>query len=361
MTLGTTLDRYLLREWTKIFVITSLGFPLVAIIFELTDNLDKYLSQGITPGDIALSYVFALPEKIFLVLPAAVLFATVFSVGAMARHSELIAGHASGWSFHRLIVPAIVAAVLATALGLALGELSPRTTRLQLEKLGERERRAQNKRFNFVYRAEEGWVYVVRSLDLGEGVMRDVQLEREGTGSDYPTMVIQSQLAGYDDSTGIWTLRHGRVRWLTGPTPESVVRFDSLRLRSMQETPSELLAEAKKPEEMRYAELGRYIEALKRSGGDGRRLEVDRALKLAVPFTCIIIALFGAPLANTNPRGGGAFGVAVSLGTTVTFLILVQLSREIGTSGLLPPTWAAWTPNMLFGVMGLEMLRRART
>lgn len=356
-----TLDRYLAKEWVKVFVVTALGFPLIAIIFELVDRLATYLEQGLSFKEILTSYFYALPEKIILILPAAVLFATVFSVGAMGRHSELIAGHASGRSFHRMIVPILFASIFATGIGLFLVEIAPQSTVKQLEILGERERRAQNKRFNFVYRAEQGWVYIVRSLDLAVPEMRDIQFEREGTGEDYPTIVLQAQRATYDDSTSDWTMHTGRVRFLTGDGPETQFQFDSLALTALEESPSELLAQAKRPEEMRYQELGEYIEALERSGGDPGKLQVDRALKIAIPFTCIIIALFGAPLANVNPRASGAFGVAISLGTTVVFLVLINLTREVGSSGLMSPDWAAWLPNMAFGAGGLFLLARAKT
>jgi lipopolysaccharide export system permease protein len=56
------------------------------------------------------------------------------------------------------------------------------------------------------------------------------------------------------------------------------------------------MVEPKKPQEMRYAELDRYVDALERSGGDPRLLRVELALKLAVPCTCIIIAIFSVPL-----------------------------------------------------------------
>jgi lipopolysaccharide export system permease protein len=112
---------------------------------------------------------------------------------------------------------------------------------------------------------------------------------------------------------------------------------------------------------MRYAELGRYINALKRSGNDTGNLEVDRALKLALPATCLVIMMFGAPLAITSPRQGTAVGVGISLGTTVVFLSLVQLSKAVGTSGVVDPTLAAWFPNALFFVAGVVLLARARS
>src|SRR5438046_3432098 len=79
---------------------------------------------------------------------------------------------------------------------------------------------------------------------------------------------------------------------------------------------------------MRYAELGRYVDALARSGSDTRKLRVEQALKLSVPFACIIVALFGAPLAISTPRSGMAWGVAVCLATTFVDLLMFQLSKR---------------------------------
>src|SRR6266436_4274991 len=97
-----TLDRYLLSEWLRVFLITLLGFPILTIVLDLTDKLDTYMARVIQRGVVALSYVFALPEKMFLVLPVSVLFATVFTVGALGRHSELTAAKASDRKSTRL-------------------------------------------------------------------------------------------------------------------------------------------------------------------------------------------------------------------------------------------------------------------
>ena len=92
------LDRYVFTEFWKIFVATALGFPILVNIIDLTDNLDKYLGQNLSAGRIALSYLYWLPDSMFMILPAAVLFATVFSIGALTRHSEITAAKASGIS-----------------------------------------------------------------------------------------------------------------------------------------------------------------------------------------------------------------------------------------------------------------------
>jgi len=356
------LDRYLLRAWLKIFVVTTFGFPLIVIILEITDKLDEYLAaEGVETSDILLAQLYGLPENVFRVLPAAVLFATVFSIGSMNRHSELTAAKASGRSLHRMVIPIFILSLFTAAAGLAIGELAPGATMRKLELLGVLEIRSTNSRQNFVYRAEEGWVYTIRSLNIRQRQIHDMVFEREGAGTEYPTLVVQARVGRYDDSTGVWTLRDGRSRMLTEDAAESVVQFDSLRMSSLRETPDDLLSEPKQPEQMTYAELGRYVDALERSGGDGRKLRVFQALKIAVPVTCVIIALFGAPLAVAAPRATGAFGIAASLATTMLFLLLVQLSQAVGAGGVLPPTVAAWTPNALFTVAGLLLLKRAPT
>ena len=85
------LDKYVFIEWLKIFCSTAIGLPILLVIIDLTDNLQKYLNRKLPRADIALSYVYWMPQSMFQALPAAVLFATVFSIGAFTRHSEVTA------------------------------------------------------------------------------------------------------------------------------------------------------------------------------------------------------------------------------------------------------------------------------
>ena len=359
----TTLDRYVLREWAKVFFLATFGFPLLVFVIDLADNLEKYTSGGVSKGHLALSYVCYLPETVTLVLPVAVLFAVVFTVGALDRHSELTAAKASGISFHRVIRPLLAASVVAVLADVGLTELAPVTSSRRAELLGQKQIRSDQFRNNFVYRADGGWAYAIGGLELARHAMRDLIMEREGTGPEYPTIVIAAPQASYDTARRArgWTLTKGTVHYLLGPGRETAFTFDRLATRDLRETPVDLLAEPKAPDEMRYAELGRYIDALARSGSDTKKLRVERALKLSVPFACIIIALFGAPLAISTPKSGAAWGVAVCLATTFVDLLMFQLSKAVGAGGVLPPSFAAWVPNLAVGAAAVWLLKNART
>jgi lipopolysaccharide export system permease protein len=356
-----TLDRYVFSSWVRIFVLTALGFPLVSILINLTDTLNKLLDRGLTMREIVVSYIYSIPENAFIVMPASVLFATVFTVGAMGRHSELTAAKAGGMSFHRVMLPVFVASVLAMGLAFVVGEMAPGATARQLELQKATPSRPTRSRYNFVYRGDDGWVYTVRSLELGTRQLKQLLLERQGRGLDYPGLIITADSASYDATRRAWEVKSGTSRVIAGPSKQATFAFRRLRLRALTQTPADLLAEPKAPDEMRYAELGRYIDALKRSGNDANKLIVEQALKLALPATCLIIALFGAPLAVQAPRAGAAIGVAISLGTTVVFLLMTQIMKAVGSGGLVDPTLAAWLPNLVFLLAALVLLGRVRT
>jgi lipopolysaccharide export system permease protein len=353
------LDRYVFSEFWKIFVVTALGFPVLVIVIDLTDNLEKYLDRGLPTLDIVMSYVFWLPESMFLILPAAVLFATVFSIGNLTRHSEITAAKASGISFFRMVAPIFVGATLAAGIDLVLAEAIPATNSRRIDLLEGARFRVDSLRFNFAHAGEHGRVYKAGQLDRVLGQIQQLQIERKGVGPEYPTYVLTATSADWEG--GSWTLREGVMHVLPDSATDLVLTYESAVDRLLVERPSDLLAKPRSPQEMRFREMGRFITALERSGGDANVLRVERALKIAIPITCIVIALFGAPLATSTQRGGTTFGVGVSLATTVVFLILIQLTKAIGGKALVDPDMAAWIPNAVFALLGLGLLSRVRT
>src|ERR687886_1295128 len=190
--------------------------------------------------------------------------------------------------------------------------------------------------------------------------MDGIEVERKGIGPLYPTVLIAASSGAYAPPRG-WLLKQGSVHIIPDRETDIAFKFDSLRDRHLRESPTDLMATPKSPQDMGYRDLTKYIRSLERSGGDANELRVERALKIAIPVTCLIIALFGAPLATSTQRGGAAYGIGVSLATTVIFLMLIQLTKAVGGKGLIPPSLAAWIPNAIFGVIGAILLARVRT
>jgi lipopolysaccharide export system permease protein len=112
---------------------------------------------------------------------------------------------------------------------------------------------------------------------------------------------------------------------------------------------------------MRFAEMGRFIRALERSGGTPYELMFQQAEKIVIPIATFIIILFGAPLANSSHRGGPAYGIGISLGITMVYLVLFRVADAVGTAGILNPWVAAWVPNGIFLLGAIVLMARVRT
>lgn len=353
------LDRYITREFLRLFGLFAFAAPLLFVIGDWTDNLDKYTTRGLGLGTVGLSYVYQMPLFVLWSFPIAALVATVFTVSTMTRHSELAAAKAGGVSFWRAIAVLPLLGIILSVMAIGLSELVPITLEKRAELLGEKSR-APGVRANFVYPSKSGAVFSVRQLDPQRGRMTNLVIEHEGDRQLLPGLHVVATEAVWDSTTG-WTFADGFYRVFQPNAEQYTFAFEQLRLPGFTETPQDLLAEPKEPEEMRYAELGRFIGVLQRSGGQPLKLMVEHAQKIAIPAATLVIILFGAPLANTQARGGPAHGIGVSLGITILYMMLLRVATVFGATGALPPLVAAWLPNGIFLVAGVVLMMRVRT
>jgi lipopolysaccharide export system permease protein len=355
-----TIDRYVAREFIRLFLLFALAAPVLFILGDWTDRIEAYTDAGLPLRNIALGYLYQLPMFISWSLPVAALIATVFTVSNMTRHSEMTAAKAGGMSFFRALAVLPVLGVLLTLLGLVLTELVPIGVGRKMEVLGEVERSSGDMRHDFIYTGPEGHVYTVRALTMAGPSLRTLTVEHAGTATMAPLHVTARE-AVYD-SAGNWVLQDGVLRNFIGDErTERSFQFRSMRMRAFNERPEVLMARPKDPEEMRYGEMNALIETLERSGGRPLDLLVKQAQKLAIPAATLVIVLFGAPLANSSGRGGTAYGIGISLGITVLYLLLFKVTGAMGVAGMMDPVLAAWAPNALFLVAALVLLARVRS
>jgi lipopolysaccharide export system permease protein len=353
------LSRYVARQFIGTFIGLVMGLPLLFIIGDITDNIDKYIDRGIMGSKLFMAYVYQFPLFVMYGFPIAALVATVFTIGGMTRHQEITAAKAGGISFFRLFTPIAVLGLILVAGAFGLSELVPITLGKRAVLMGEQTTSANGPRLNFVYQTEREGVLTARRLDPIAGELNQVVLERNAARGQ-PGIHRMAQRASWTERGG-WKLYQGYTRILHADGREVTNRFDSLRVPGLVETPEDFLGEPKDPEQMRYAEMSRFIGAIERSGGDANPLRVEREQKVALAAAVIIIIFFGAPLATSSQRGGAAYGVGISLGVTIIYLLLFRVGKALGSSGAIDPIYAAWGPNALFLVAGLILMTRVRT
>lgn len=352
------LDRLVGVTFLRLFVVSILATPPLFILGDLTEQLSNYIDQGLTSMEVAHGYLYNVPEYVVWSFPIAGLIAAVFTVHGMTQHREIVAAKAGGVSFHRLILPILVLGAVLTGLALSVTDLVPLSKRKAGDILEQRATRRIS-RPAFTYQTEEGLLLSAQRLEVTTGQMSTVGLHRPPSMGDSTAMHVDAESAVHD--TLGWRLEIGTMRRIWPDGGESTLRFQSFRYPGITERPEDLMEEPREEEEMTYAELERQARIVERAGGNADGLRVKREQKLAIPVATFVIILFGAPLATSSKRGGTAFGVGISLGSTLFYILLLKVSGALGSAGAIPPEWAAWAPNVLFAVAGLVLLARVRT
>lgn len=88
------------------------------------------------------------------------------------------------------------------------------------------------------------------------------------------------------------------------------------------------------------------------------QFEVEIHKKFAISFACIVFVLLGAPLALRFPRGGVGLVIGVSLVVFALYYVGLIAGESLADRGILRPSLAMWSANIVFGGAGLFLLSR---
>lgn len=353
------IDRYLSKEFLKFLFFGLLTFVSIFILVDIFEKIDLFIDRKPALFSILTLYLLQLPYIIVLILPVAILLAVLFSIGQLTRHHELTAMKAAGLPLLRIFSPIFLIGLSISLSVLILGELAipyfnQLKTNIQFTKIEKRPLTNYNQRDNLYYCGTKGHMYYIGHFDGEKKTMSDLviyEFSKENTLEKR----IDAQEGFWKE--GKWILKRGYIRTFS-QDKEIAQSFNEIELTGFEETPASFRQRELQPEEMGFFTLKDYIDKVKRSGGEVKQETVDLYLKIAFPFANFIILLFGAPLAAHHRRAGAALSFGLSLLICFLFWGIIQIGRALGHNGTLPPFFAAWLPNIVFGLIGIIILWR---
>lgn len=81
--------------------------------------------------------------------------------------------------------------------------------------------------------------------------------------------------------------------------------------------------------------------------------------KFSIPAACVVFVLVGAPLGVLVRQRGATVSVGVSLVFFLVYWMFLIGGEELADRGFIPPAVAMWAPNLVFGLVGLFLVRAA--
>ena len=351
-------DRYVLREMIGPFLLSLFGLLLFILLNLILSLSDLMVDRGVGIGALIRLLVLKMPGLLVLALPVSGLFATFLGLGRLVHDREVMAFEVAGISLRRILLPLLLAAFLIGAVDFALYNWAvPSSEHAYQQALrGIIFRQGiPHVRANTFFKGPEGQFFYVRRYDEKTGSLRGV-LVYDIEGKVFPQAeaaitIITAEEGVWEENA--WGLHDGRVY---GYDQDGTLiyngTFEQLHV-AVDRSGADFLFGSRTPSEMGIGELRSRIALLRESGLPADELIVECHLKAAIPLATLVFVLFGGAASLIFGWRSRAVGVVISLLLVGLFQGALLWTQTLGRRGIIPPSLAAWIPNILFGLVGV--------
>ncbi len=361
----TLLDDYVLRDFFIYLGMILSSFLVLLLVFTLFELLSDILRNQ-TPFIVVAEYLLNVaPYLLYSVAPLIMLLAVLITFGLMNRSNEITAIKATGTSIYRIVTPVLVAAAfLAVGLFFADQFYLPRTNQRQ-EALHNQ---IKGKPPQTYLRPDRKWIfgqhndiYYYQFFDPDRDQFGNVTIYQIDPANFAIAQRVHADRAHWADNLNRWIFEQGWERSLHGPAIAGFRTFEVSTFPELSEAPSYFKKEVKQYSEMNYEELRRYIRDLQQSGFDVVRLRVQLNKKLSFPMITLIMAVIAVPFSLSSAKKGAITGIAVAVGIAVVYTVVSRLFESMGDLSQLPPALAAWSPDLIFALVGAYLILKIPT
>ena len=355
------LTRYLAREFVQYFFLGLGAFSAIYLIVEFFERINAFMYNKAPWAMIGAYFLNKFPSILFQVTPAAILLASIITLGVMSRHNEVIAIKSGGIGLGFLVYPilGVVILVFVGLLGLSeyLMPWSNQNARAIYGVIVHKKKSAATFKQSQLWIHGRQSIYNIQLYHPDRNVLEGLTIYRFSPGY---ALVQRIDARSAQWKEGKWVLSGASV---TDFDPQGVPArndFPELIL-SLPETPSDFQIAEKNPNEMNFRQLREYVQKIERDGYDARKYRTAMHGAISFPFTVIIMACLGIPLALRSERGAGlARGIGYSIFISFLYLVVYSFILELGKGGSFPPFLAAWLANFIFAMVGVYLLLSVR-
>jgi LPS export ABC transporter permease LptG len=356
------LDTSLFRTLTTSFVIGFIALVSIFLIFTLFE-LWRFIGPNHVPGGVVAKYLlYLMPLVAVELFPATMLITVLITYALLARRSEAIAWWASGQSVYRLMMPGLLFAIAAGAGTWLVQEHLMPAANVKQEALRSRIRGGQPRAITGTGRQWLASVENRRLYSYEFDEQAGVLIEPTVYELDDDAVHLSRVTSG---KQGIWTpsnqmlIKDSETVSLRGMIVERQVGAETLL--TGVDGPQVFRPTVDKPSQLSVVALSSYLKAAKQRGVDVASLALALQRKYVNPFSVVVMAFIGMPLALAFGRRGAIVALCVAVGVSVAYWGIGGGFQQLGNHGMLPPEVAAWAPPVIFAAAGTYFLSRVRT
>ena len=351
----------IVSEIAKYYLLALSALVVTSIIFTLFDLIPAMSRSGTSIGYASSYLAYLSPQFAYFVSPFALLVAILTGCSVLSRSNQLVILYGAGQSKYRIIAAIMIAAL---TLGLGLWLLSDyilptanreqdiRYTRIKGRQL-EQTTLAMGKKW--VY-GKNNIIYSYQRIENDNSLMN---VEMYYLSPSNGTLERATHFGNAVQISPIaWKASDG---WTETINPDLNIERQTLindnQFVTIEDGPGLFKRTINESSKMSSDQLRDYINQLKDVGIATAELQLDLVKRVVFPFSCLTLALMAVPFATaqrtrrSSPLGGVAIGVGISL----VFWLLMTIFEAAGKQASLPVAMAVWGPQVLFLALGMYL------
>ncbi len=359
----TILDRYLVSELVGPFVFGLSAFTLIFIATQII-SIGKLVSEEHAPLVAAIEYFFwDMPQFLLFVIPMAMLLGTLLAMQRLSGDSEITAMKAGGVSIFRIVRPLAIVGLLISLVSLVLQEVvvplaNDRAAYIKTAVIQHLNPIEGNLTVVTPLPSGGKQITIAAGLDAQTQALVGVTVVQQDRAGK-PGTIIYADRARYDAPT--WTFIDATTHTFNLDGSVTTATEPSL-IVDIGEKPNEIAKHtiSGDPEQKSRAEIKDALGTGMLSPQQVKTYTASYSAKLARPFAALVFTLIAVPFGLRPGRGGGrGLGFGLALVIIFVYYVISTLFLTIGGTATWLAGIAAWTPNALFTLIGLLLLRQA--
>ena len=353
-------DRYIIRQFLGTFFFILVLIMSIAIVFDISEKTKDFAKMEAGFWQIVTEYYLNFVIYYANLFSGLLIFlAVLIFTSRLAQRTEVIATLSGGVSFLRFLRPFFISASILAGIALVTNHfVLPDANKVRLAFEEDHMRAAFFVGgYDHHRQVEPGVFAYCHEFRVGNLTAYSFSLEHWSEQGELLSKTVADR-AEYDTLTGKWNMFGGTIR-LLGEKQDHIEHFIRLDT-ALSITPAEFGRRNNSYSAMKTPELIEYIDQQKLRGGSGIVFaEIERYQRTSMPFSTYVFTLIGVSIASRKVRGGTGVHIALGVILILIYIFSIKITTVAATNAGLNPQWAVWVPNILFGLIGVYIYKKA--
>lgn len=354
------LDWYILKRYLGTFTMMLVLFIPIGITVNLAEKIDKILANEVPFIEVAKYYLDFTIYFANLLFPLFLFLSVIWFTSKLANNTEVVAFLSSGVSFYRFLRPYLIGASIVCFGAYIMGTyLAPASSKgfneftYQYLKHGKKDRETSD-----VYRQinDNDYIYVSRFNPIRNS---GTKFTFEHFENDELKYKISARSIFYHPEDSSYTLNAYKKRIVgkEGDILQSETKLDTTFSFDLEDlTPVEYIAET-----LTTPNLRKFIDKERSRGSSNiNRYEVVLHKRYSLPVSAYILTIIAVAVSAMKRRGGMGINLAFGISLAFIFIFFDKVFGTISEQSSFSPIVAVWLPNILFGILAVILLNRAK-